>query len=99
MNVYNYIVSWVSAVPWWQTVITYFFGAIFFGTLNKRLQRWRCMKATDCRKWDGDLSCSHGFSSIFGYPLWPFMLPMTILYTIAESKLFAWDKPLVRRDR
>ena len=85
------IAFWVTHAPWWQTAICYFLAIVLLGTLNKRLQRWRCTRATSCNKWNSDDDfCSHQFSAIGGYPLWPLFLPMTLLYTLAESKPSSW---------
>lgn len=82
---------WVTHAPWWQSAIYYFLAIVLLGTLNKRLQRWRCTRATSCNKWDRYRSdCAHQWSGVLGYPLWPLFLPMTLLYTLAESKPSTW---------
>ena len=92
----EYLTVWVTRTPWWEIAIYYFLLAVLFGTLNKRLQRWRCESATDCRTWSksiGDLYdvCSHIVSGIAGYVLWPILLPMTLIYTLAESSPSSWS--------
>lgn len=75
--------TWFLAVPLWQAAVVYFFGAVLFGSINKRLQRWRCHEATTCRNWNYDV-CPHNANGVLGYVLWPILLPVSIIYSLVE---------------
>lgn len=83
------LTTWLSQLQPWEVLALYGLGAVIFGTANKRLQRWRCYEATACYMWiKGD--CGHTASAILGYPLWPIMLTITVLYSLVESHPSQW---------
>ena len=92
MDLFKLLANWIIQTPWYILSVLYFLGSIFFGSINKRIQRWRCLKATDCRNWKNNDGCAHTLSGTFGYVAWPIFVPMTVIYTLVESHPIRWFK-------
>ncbi|NCU37844.1 hypothetical protein EOL96_02185 [Candidatus Saccharibacteria bacterium] len=92
MNFVGNLIDWFSSLDGWTAFVLYTLGSVLFGSINKRPQRWRCFGDSGCERWFRlENGCSHAFSAVGGYMLWPLLLPATVIYILVESHPSQWS--------